>query len=165
VTRNISHQHAHTMPIDLDELIEIPSNGGHRTVRSGNTEVLKLGQKITGVWTRVWRPYIPLQIAHHTRMRTPLRQRIAAMVQAVAPMDKRSFPGRYPSPGRGAFPELHLPCSCYASEDSASRHGDLGDLPAPAHSQVEILTCHSGMLRAVPWSASARLVMRRNPVD
>ena len=37
-------------------------------------------------------PYIPLKTPNHTRMRTPLPQRIAAMPQALAPMNRKIVP-------------------------------------------------------------------------
>ena len=48
--------------------------------------------KMVGVCPSFWRPYIPLKIPHHTRMRTPLRPRIAAMAQAVAPTVRKTVP-------------------------------------------------------------------------
>ena len=48
--------------------------------------------KMAGVWTSACSPNIAMKIPHHTRMLTPLRQRTAAMAQAVAPMDKKTVP-------------------------------------------------------------------------
>lgn len=77
--------------------------------------------RMAGLWSSIWRPYIPLQIPHPTRMRTPLRQRIAAMAQAVAPMDKKPFQRRYLSIGREASRALHLPRLCHPFTPSDSR--------------------------------------------
>src|SRR5271157_4527903 len=47
---------------------------------------------MVGVCPSFWRPYSPLKPPHHMRRRTPLRQRIAAIAHAVAPMDKKIVP-------------------------------------------------------------------------
>ena len=63
-------------------------------VGRGNLKACGRTATMTGVCPRVCRPNIPLKIPHHARMRTPLRQRIAAIAQAVAPRTRKSLPGQ-----------------------------------------------------------------------
>ena len=57
---------------------------------------------------------------------------------------KRSFPGRYPSPGRGAFPELHLSRSYYPSKGSVSFPGSCPAWEEGGHGQgVRERPCHA----------------------